>query len=229
MSDPFLGEIKAVGFNFAPVGYAFANGAIIPVQQNSALFALLGTFYGGNGVSTFGLPNLQSRQPIGFTTNPNTLSGLTNLPIGNVGGVETTILTGAQLPTHNHGANSTANAQTNVSVNTSGLTASTTINALTAPSSTATVPTGNFLTVGVTGGATPVAIKPYGPSGTATTLAAGAATTTIGGTATASASTAVGVTTQIANAGNSAPVALRNPYLTVNYIIATQGLFPSRN
>src|SRR5579871_5260067 len=93
MSQPFIGEIRMFAGNFAPVGWAFCNGAIIPIDQNDALFNLIGTTYGGDGQTTFALPNLQSRVPVhvgpGFA-------------LGQSGGAETVTLTVSQIPAHSH-------------------------------------------------------------------------------------------------------------------------------
>jgi microcystin-dependent protein len=93
MTEPFLGEIRVAAFNFAPKGWAFCNGQVLPISQNQALFALLGTTYGGNGQSTFALPNLQARVPVhvggGF-------------PQGQQAGEATHTLTIAELPAHTH-------------------------------------------------------------------------------------------------------------------------------
>jgi len=91
--DPFVGQINMVGFNFAPVNWAFCNGQIMNISQNQALFALLGTTYGGNGTQTFALPNLQSRVPVGMGQG----TGLSTYVLGQVGGSE-------QMQTHNHTA-----------------------------------------------------------------------------------------------------------------------------
>lgn len=98
MSSPFLGEIKIFGFNFPPRGYAFCNGQLIAIQQNTALFSLLGTFYGGNGVTTFALPNLQGQWAMGYGDGP----GLTPRVIGEVGGQATVTLTETEIPAHTH-------------------------------------------------------------------------------------------------------------------------------
>jgi len=86
------------GFNFAPQGWALCNGQVVPISQNTALFALLGTTYGGNGTSNFALPNLQSRVAVHQGAGP----GLSECPIGTDGGSETTTLLKSQLPAHNH-------------------------------------------------------------------------------------------------------------------------------
>ncbi|MBX3736127.1 MAG: tail fiber protein [Candidatus Didemnitutus sp.] len=241
MSDPMLGEIKAVGFPWCPYGYAFANGQLMQVQQNAALYSLYGVYFGGNGQTTFGLPNLQSRVGVALATNGSTLQGLTPYQLGNSAGAQAIQLSLAQLPAHNHAAASNATATTTVTPTTTvttsiaGLSATTTINALTAPASLSAIPTGNLLSVGQTAGSTPVAIKPYAPSGTATTLAGGAATTTLSGNVTASAATTataattVGVTTTIGVTGTSAAVDIRPPLVALNYIVATIGVYPQRN
>ena len=101
MSEPFLGEIRMFGFNFAPRGWAFCNGQILPIAQNTALFSLLGTTYGGNGQTTFALPNLQGRVAIHFGQG----AGLSNYDLGEVAGTETVTLTQNQLPAHGHAVN----------------------------------------------------------------------------------------------------------------------------
>ena len=98
MSTPFLGEIKLFGGNFAILGYAFCRGQLLSIAQNDALFSLLGTTYGGDGVNTFGLPDLRGRLPIGQGTGP----GLSPRTVGQVGGSETVTLTAGQMASHNH-------------------------------------------------------------------------------------------------------------------------------
>lgn len=98
MSEPFLGQICMFGFNFAPRGWAFCNGALLPISQNTALFSLLGTQYGGNGQTTFALPDLRGRVPI----NQGQGQGLSNYTIGQMSGTETNTLTVQQIPSHNH-------------------------------------------------------------------------------------------------------------------------------
>ncbi|MEO5646707.1 MAG: tail fiber protein [Chitinophagaceae bacterium] len=97
-TDPFLGEISIVSFNFAPVGWAFCNGQLLPINQNTALFSLIGTIYGGNGVTTFALPNLQGRLPMHFGTG----TGLSPRDQGEQGGTEAVALTTSQMPAHSH-------------------------------------------------------------------------------------------------------------------------------
>jgi len=226
-----LGEIKAVGFNWCPYGYAYANGALIQIQQNAALYALLSTFFGGDGRVTFGLPNLQSRVGVGIYTGGG---GDPFMPyqIGNFGGAESTQLSLSQLPAHTHNATTTVQASTSVAVNSSGLGATTTINALTAPTSRSPSPSGNLPTAGsVVISGSPTTVQNYAApgNGTAATMAPGMATSAITGSVTANASTTASASTTVDPMGASAAVDLRVPFLALNYIIATQGVFPQRN
>lgn len=98
--DPFLGEIRIVTFNFAPRGWAFCDGQLLSISQNTALFALLGTTYGGNGTTIFALPNLQNRVPV----HRGQGLGLTLRHPGEMGDTQTATLTSAQMPAHGHQA-----------------------------------------------------------------------------------------------------------------------------
>ena len=98
MSDPFVAEIRMFAGNFAPSGWALCNGQLLPISQNTALFSLLGTFYGGDGKSTFGLPNLQGSTPLSQGQGP----GLSDYFIGQQGGSESTTLIQSEMPAHNH-------------------------------------------------------------------------------------------------------------------------------
>lgn len=99
MADPFVAEIKIFAGNFAPKGHAFCNGQLMPLSQNTALFSLLGTTYGGDGKSTFALPNLQGRAPL----HPGQGQGLSERFLGESGGVAAVTLQTAEIPNHNHG------------------------------------------------------------------------------------------------------------------------------
>jgi len=99
MSDPFVAEIRIFGFNFAPTGWAFCTGQLMPISQNTALFSLLGTTYGGDGKSTFALPNLQGSTPLNQGQGP----GLSPYNLGQSGGEATVTLTQSEMPAHTHG------------------------------------------------------------------------------------------------------------------------------
>src|SRR5687768_12606669 len=98
MADPFVAEIRIFGFNFAPTGWAFCDGQLLPISQNTALFSLLGTVYGGDGKSTFALPNMQGNAPI----QPGQGQGLSLYDLGQQGGSETITLLHSEMPLHNH-------------------------------------------------------------------------------------------------------------------------------
>lgn len=98
MSEPFIGEVRIFGGNFAPRGWAFCQGQLLPIAQNSALFAILGTTYGGNGQTTFGLPDLRGRVPTGTGQGP----GLPAVSLGELSGSPTHTLISTEMPAHNH-------------------------------------------------------------------------------------------------------------------------------
>lgn len=170
MANPFLGQISMFGFGFAPTGWAQCNGQLLPISQNQALFALLGTQYGGNGTQTFALPNLQGRAPLHFDNN--------NLQGAQIG-VETVPLTSVQIPVHTHQAKA---------VNAAGANAS---------------PSGGAWAV-----CTPASDPRYAPTG---------------------AELAPMKSTALGAAGSGQAHQNMQPFLTINFCIALQGIFPSRN
>jgi microcystin-dependent protein len=190
--ETFLGTILAFGFNFAPRGWQLCNGQLLSIAQNSALFSLLGTTYGGNGQTTFALPDLRGRSLVGMGQGP----GLTPIVQGEVSGLENTTLLITNVPMHAHPLVAGQAIVTTV------------VNAL------ADGPIGNDPDNGnnsfAASGNTP---SIYSESGTPTKI--GGITTTISGT--------TGI------AGGSQPFPIRNPYLGINYSIALEGIFPSRN
>src|SRR5438874_8776178 len=99
MSSPFVAEIRIFGFNFAPTGWAMCDGQLLPISQNTALFSLLGTFYGGDGKSTFALPNLQGSVPLDVGQSP----GTSLYDLGQQSGSESVTLLTSEMPTHTHG------------------------------------------------------------------------------------------------------------------------------
>lgn len=110
MSEPFIAEIRIFAGNFAPRGWAFCNGQLLPVSQNTALFSLIGTTYGGDGRTTTALPNLQGRAPM----HPGHGPGLTARRLGERGGTETVTLSEAQMPEHAHGLEGTRESGDNL-------------------------------------------------------------------------------------------------------------------
>lgn len=177
MSEPFIGQIMMFGGTYAPKGWAFCEGQVLPIAQNSALFSILGTTYGGNGQTTFALPDLRGRVPI----QPGQGPGLSPYTLGQASGVENVTLLSTQIPAHTHalGAHNGAGD---------------------APSPEGTVPA---ITVD------PNTQQPFnGYSSSVTTHMA---------------NTAVGL------AGGSQPHTNVQPYLCVNFIIALEGIYPSRS
>jgi len=180
MASPFVAEIRIFPFNFAPTGWAFCNGQLLPISQNTALFSLLGTQYGGDGKSTFALPNLQGSAPMHTDSYNN--SGF-QFPIGVNGGTEAVTLLSSEIPAHNHFFNAdSANATTNN-------------------------PSNGAFAAGVWNAG--------GNSGNVTMYTTLAPDTQLSPNA-------------IAPAGSSFPHNNMMPYLTLNFCIALQGVFPAR-
>ena len=178
MADPFIGQILLVGFNFAPVGWHLCDGTLLSIQQNTALFSLLGTTYGGDGINNFALPDLRSRVPIGIGQG----NGLSLYTIGETTGAESVTLLASQIPSHNH-----------------------TINADNATTNGATTPANNYVAAGSSGG------RPTNNFSTAVTSA-----TTLNGNT-------------VSHFGGNQPHNNIQPVLALNYIIALNGIFPSRS
>jgi microcystin-dependent protein len=147
MATPYLGEIRAFSFPFAPTGWALCNGQTLPINQNQALFALLGTTYGGNGTTNFMLPNLQGR--VAISIGPG-------FAWGQAAGTEAVTLTSAQLPAHTHAVNASANGTANAT-NIPGPTV--------IPGSGSTNQSGNPAVSIYSNGATNVALAPLGANG----------------------------------------------------------------
>lgn len=228
--DAFMGTILAVGFNYPPRGWLFCNGQTVPISQNSAMFALLGTMYGGDGQNTFGIPDLRGRVVVGSQAQG---PGLANVQQGEKAGANnatvisngtaTITLTQSNLPSHTHTATmslSGLSATTNISIDTT---------AHTAPPATTAFATGSTLTSSPTSGTTAAAI--YLPSGTAQTTPANLAgvTTTVTGSGTVSNANTGNGTPLTVPVVSSATISNMQPYLGLNYIIAMEGIFPSRN
>jgi microcystin-dependent protein len=172
MADPFVAEIRIFGFTFAPKGWAFCDGQLLPISQNTALFSLLGTTYGGDGKSTFALPDMQGNAPM----HPGQGPGLSLHDLGETGGSDIVTLLESEIPSHSHGLLA---ANFNASDN---------------------LPTGNDLARGAGG------LNAYAPPGAQVLMAPQA----------------------IGPAGGSQPHNNMMPYLTLNFCIALQGVFPPR-
>lgn len=171
MSEPFVAEITMFGGNFAPRGWALCNGQLLPINQNQALFSLLGTTYGGNGQTTFALPDLQGRMPLHAGQGP----GLPPFMLGESAGAPQHSLSAAEMPSHGHALNASAGAAT----------------------------TGT-------------------PGGGAVLAAAGAS-------AYRDPTNLVPMGAPLASTGGGQPHENRQPSQGLNFIIALQGIFPSRN
>jgi len=170
--DPFVAEIRIFPFNFAPKGWAFCDGQILPLSQNTALFSLLGTTYGGNGKSTFALPDIQGRVVMGPGQGP----GLSLYDLGQMGGEEAVTLLQSEIPLHNHAGMGVAS------------------------SGSQTNPNGNAVAQG--GGRSGLAYEGGSP--------------------------ALGNFQQLAPSGGDQPHNNMQPYLTLNFCLALQGVFPPR-
>jgi len=218
--DAFMGMIVPVAFNYAPRGWMFCNGQTVPIAQNSALFSLLGTMYGGDGQTTFGLPDLRGRVPVGSqgagpgiaNVVQGEMAGSNNVTVLATGAATVTLAT-ANLPAHIHTASIDPTA------------IKTTLEASTGTTGTSTSPAnGSFLSAspGGPGSASiycPTVTGPVNLGGVSTAAAAGAVT--VG-------STGSGQPLQ-APVQTNATVSIMQPYLGLNYIICAQGIFPSRN
>lgn len=193
--DPFVGEIQMVAFAFAPKGFALCDGSLLQIAQYPALYSLIGVAYGGDGVNTFGVPDLRSRSPVGAGAGP----GLRPMQMGDAGGLEAVSLTTNQLPSHTHTATVQpgAHAQQNCFAGIGSLTSP--VGAIPAD---VTEPLSN---APLQAFATPTAANQ--------TMAPLPLALQIG----------VGAT------GGGAAVDIRNPFVAVNFVIALEGIFPSRS
>jgi microcystin-dependent protein len=173
MSEPFIAEIQIFAGNFAPRSWAFCNGQLLPIAQNSALFSLVGTTYGGDGRATFGLPDLQGRSPM----HPGNGPGLSSRLLGEKTGIETVGLNDSQMPSHKHFGRGSENA------------------------AVSSAPANNYIARG-------------GGRGVNSYL---------------DADDSVGASKQLLPTGGGQAHNNMQPYLAMNFIIALQGVFPSRS
>jgi microcystin-dependent protein len=170
--DPFVAEIRIFPFNFAPKGWAFCDGQLLPLSQNTALFSLCGTIYGGDGKSNFALPDMQGNAPM----HPGQGPGLSIHDLGETGGSETVTVLTSEMPSHSHTATASA------------------------ADGTSRLPAGQLLATGI-------GIGQYAAPGALTQLAPNALTPS----------------------GGNQPHNNMMPYLTLNFCIALQGVFPPRS
>jgi len=225
--DAFMGSVLAVGFNYPPRGWLFCNGQTVPVQQNAAMFALLGTMYGGDGQNTFGIPDLRGRVVVGSQQQG---PGLMNVPQGAKGGANgaTVVSTGAvsftiginNLPQHNH----------SVTVPGSAFTASSTLNATSkGPGSTAPAANATLCNTGTGGPSANMYLTTTGPATDLVALNSQSVTTTLVGNASVNSGTTGAGTAVTAPVTTSANISNMPPFIGLNYIICMEGIFPSRN
>lgn len=215
--EGYLGEIRIIAGGYTPRNWTKCEGQQLSIQQNAALYALLGVQYGGDGVNTFKLPDLRGRLPIGTGQSPTVPQGH-NYVQGQVGGVESVVLNTAQVAQHIHPATYTPGQGSSTSI-TASVSVSTTVPAV-GPQLTNGQPA--YL-ANATAGSGGTALKGIFSS----TAPAAGATATIPVNAQITGGT--GTVTVGANNPPSAAVPLMNPYLALNYCICTSGLFPSRN
>lgn len=183
MTQPYIGQVNLIAFNFAPRGWADCTGSLLPIAENSALYALLGTTFGGDGRTTFGLPDLQGRVAVGEGSG----IGLTPRTWGQRGGTETVTLSAAQMPSHNHSIFATFNSgDTN----------------------------------------TPAAGKMLGKGSVGSGL--GAQDALIYADTPATMNDIVGID-RTSNTGGTQAHPNMQPFLSMRYVIALEGLFPPRN
>ena len=227
--DAFMGSVLAVGFNYPPRGWLFCNGQTVPINQNAAMFALLGTMYGGDGQNTYGIPDLRGRAVFGSQSQG---PGLMNIPQGQKAGSNTTtvVTSGtanftigiANLPQHNH----------SVTVPGSAFTATSTLYASTDTTGGQLAATGATLssTQGVVGAGQAAIYETTTPTaGSLKALNAASVTTALVGNANVNSGTTGAGTAISTPVVASANISLMPPYIGLNYIIAMEGIFPSRN
>jgi len=197
--EPFIGQIMAVGFNYAPRGWAMCSGQLLPIAQYSAVFSLLGTSFGGNGTTNFGLPNLNGRMAVGTGQS----AGTSNYVLGQSSGTESVTLSQSQMPAHIHAATFTGTGST--------------FKACSTLKATSNTPTANAVLARSTDVATTPTSAPaiYAPAGSTADMAL--AGLNVAGTVT------------VTPTGGSSPVPILSPYLALTMIIALEGIFPSRN
>jgi len=229
MSDPYLGQILAVAISFAPRGWALCNGQLLPINQNAALYNLLGNTYGGSAsAGNFALPNLQGRYPRGAGQG----NGLSQVQLGQTGGAESIYLptitsygtlVPENLPPHTHPAAFSGISTTSPFTSTFGVT--------TSPGQS-TPQSGGSLAQGSNSGTGQANIfLPQGSGGSTVQLngGSGSVTSTPSGSVQVNAQTGTTAQQFQVNSGGVPPIGVLDPYLGINYIIALQGIYPTQN
>jgi microcystin-dependent protein len=226
--DMYMGTIIQCAFNFAPRGWALCNGQTLNINTNTALFSLLGTTYGGDGVTTFKLPDLRGRVSMGTGEG----AGLTNRILGETGGEESTVSTGTGVTAVTIGVNNLPSQTPTATLSLTDVKVNTNISVGTGATGGALIAAEGSTLTGTTGGGSATAAAIYLPAATAQTspVNLGGVTSTLSG---------VGTVTITGIGGNNAPIPISvpvqvttetiPPFLGINYIICLEGIFPSRN
>ncbi|MBO6835561.1 MAG: tail fiber protein [Alphaproteobacteria bacterium] len=206
--DAFYGMIASFGFNFAPYKWAFCSGQVIAISQNTALYSLISSYYGGDGRATFGYPDLRARVPIG-SNQMGAAPGLTSFPLGTKLGAQTHTLTLAQMPAHNHAAVFTPSGGSSIVA---------TVEASTDAATKRAPAAGDYIASQPALGSFPNMYVGSGSVGTTVELG-GVSVSGGGGTGTVSVDTN----------GSSHAFDILNPLQAINYCICEDGIYPSRN
>lgn len=209
--DPFVGEISYVAFNYAPDGWLQCDGQVLPVNQYNALFSLIGNTYGGNGSTTFALPDMRGRVPVHRGQHP----GGSMFTLGQTGGAENTALTVNNLPAHNHTATATSVSTSAVAP---GASATSTLKAVNSDADQKNAGGNSLANAKGLNSA-------YSAAAPNISMNAASIETTLSGLNIA---TTTSTNVSIGSTGNSQPFAIMQPYTVVNCIIAWQGIYPPR-
>lgn len=209
MAEPFMGQIMQVGFSYAPRGWSTCSGQLLAITQNTALFSLIGTTFGGNGQQTFGLPDARSRLFVGTGQGP----GLSPYSVGQIGGVEQQTILSTQMPVHSHAATFTPTG--------GGATGTLTAKTGVPSGSQTSIPADGSFLANTEDPVSGSAVNIYAPAN------AGGTPVNLGGLDISG--TGGGGTVQVAPAGGSQPLPVMQPYLAVTTIIAVEGIYPPRN
>jgi microcystin-dependent protein len=209
--EPFVGEISYVAFNYAPNGWYQCDGQLLPISQYQALFALVGTTYGGNGTTNFALPDMRGRVPV----HQGQSSTGSNYPMGQKSGAEAMTLTVNNMPIHNHPATAVSTSTSQVAA---GASATSTLKAANTAGNTNTAE-GNAIA------SSPALTKIYSTTAPNVSMNAASIETSLSGV---EVTTTTNTVVTVGNTGGSQPFSIMQPYTTVNCIIAWNGIFPSR-